>query len=203
MPRLNEQGVPTDLLEPQQVVAEWPDFDLDGIAVAAFERDAGHADPVLTTQGLFDRARELGADALLDRQVTGIERDGDGWTIRTSDASIAAERVLIAGGPWTRPLAAMVGADLPLTVERYIVATFAWGGDVRAPPTATCRTATTSAQRARTVPRRAAPPRAHRRPRRTSTSGSGATRPNASARGSCGASGAAARDLEGRLGEPV
>jgi len=133
VPRLNEQGVPTDLLEPQQVVAEWPDFDLDGIAVAAFERDAGHADPVLTTQGLFDRAHELGADALLDRQVTGIERDGDGWTIRTSDASIAAERVLIAGGPWTRPLAAMVGADLPLTVERHIVATFAWGGDVRAP----------------------------------------------------------------------
>jgi sarcosine oxidase subunit beta len=41
VPRLNNQGIPTDLLEPQQVVAEWPAFDLDGIAIAAFERDAG------------------------------------------------------------------------------------------------------------------------------------------------------------------
>jgi glycine/D-amino acid oxidase-like deaminating enzyme len=28
----------------------------------------------------------------------------------------------------------MVGADLPLTVERHIVATFAWSDDVRVPP---------------------------------------------------------------------
>jgi sarcosine oxidase subunit beta len=131
--RLNDQGIPTDLLEPQEVVAEWPDFDLEGIAVAAFERDAGHADPVLTTQGLFDRARELGADAILGHGVTAIERDGDRWTVRAEDRSIAADRVLIAAGPWSRPLAAMVGADLPLTVERHIVATFAWGGDVRTP----------------------------------------------------------------------
>ena len=133
VPRLNEQGIPTDLLEPQEVVAEWPDLDLDGVAVAAFERDAGHADPVLTTQGLFDRARELGADARLGHRVTAIERDGGGWRIDAGDGSIGAERVLIAAGPWSRPLAAMVGADLPLTVERHIVATFAWGGDVRAP----------------------------------------------------------------------
>ncbi len=133
VPRLNEQGIPTDLLEPQEVLAGWPDFDLEGIAVAAFEHDAGNADPVLTTQGLFGRARELGADALLDRRVTAIDRDGAGWSIRAGDEPFVAERVLIAAGPWTRPLAAMAGADLPLTVERHIVATFAWGGDVRAP----------------------------------------------------------------------
>ncbi|HJU57330.1 MAG TPA: FAD-dependent oxidoreductase [Actinomycetota bacterium] len=133
VPRLNDQGIPTELLEPQEVAGEWPDFDLDGIAVAAFERDAGHADPVLTTQGLFERARELGADALLDHAVTGIEPNGDGWTVRAGGTSITTKRLLIAAGPWTRALAAMVGADLPLTVERHIVATFAWGGTVRVP----------------------------------------------------------------------
>jgi glycine/D-amino acid oxidase-like deaminating enzyme len=133
VPRLNEQGIPTELLEPQQIAAEWPDFDLDGIALAAFERDAGHADPVLTTRGLFERARELGADAFIDHRVTSIEPDGDGWTVRANDTSIAADRVLIAAGPWSRPLTTMVGADLPLTVERHIVATFAWGGDIRVP----------------------------------------------------------------------
>ena len=133
VPRLNDQGIPTELLEPQEVAGEWPDFDLDGIAVAAFERNAGHADPVLTTQGLFERARELGADALLDHAVTGIEPNGDGWTVRAGGTSITTKRLLIAAGPWTRALAAMVGADLPLTVERHIVATFAWGGTIRVP----------------------------------------------------------------------
>ncbi len=133
VPRLNEQGIPTELLEPQQVVAEWPDFDLEGIAVAAFERDAGYADPVLTTQGLLDRARELGTQVVLGTAVTAIEPAGEAWTLTAGDASVTAERVLIAAGPWSRALAAMVGADLPLTVERHIVATFAWGGDVRVP----------------------------------------------------------------------
>ncbi len=133
VPRLNDQGIPTDLLEPQQVMAEWPAFDLDGIAIAAFERDAGYADPVLTTQGLLERARELGAQIRLGHGVTAIEPDGSAWTVSTTDGAIAAERVLIAAGPWSAPLAAMVGADLPLTVERHIVATFAWSDDTRVP----------------------------------------------------------------------
>jgi len=133
VPRLNDQGIPTDLLEPQQVVAEWPAFDLDGIAIAAFERDAGYADPVLTTQGLLERARELGAEINLGHGVMSIERRGSAWNVSTTDDLIAAERVLIAAGPWSAPLAAMVGADLPLTVERHIVATFAWSDDTRVP----------------------------------------------------------------------
>ena len=133
VPRLNDQGIPTDLLEPQQVAAEWPEFDLDGIAIAAFERDAGYADPVLTTQGLLERARELGAEIRLGHGVTAIAPEGSAWTVSTTDASVAAERVLIAAGPWSAPLAAMVGADLPLTVERHIVATFAWSDDTRVP----------------------------------------------------------------------
>jgi sarcosine oxidase, subunit beta len=133
VPRLNQQGVPTDLLDPRQVRSEWPAFDLDGISLAAFERDAGYADPVLTTQGLFERARELGAEALLGRAVTAIEPSGGAWTVRAGEQTVAAERVMIAAGPWSRTLAAMVGADLPLSVERHIVATFAWPGDVRVP----------------------------------------------------------------------
>jgi sarcosine oxidase, subunit beta len=131
--RLNDQGIPTDLLEPQQVVAEWPAFDLDGIAIAAFERDAGYADPVLTTQGLLERARELGAEINLGHRVAAIERRGSVWTVSTTEGAIAADRVLIAAGPWSAPLAAMVGVDLPLTVERHIVATFAWSDDTRVP----------------------------------------------------------------------
>jgi glycine/D-amino acid oxidase-like deaminating enzyme len=132
--RLNGQGIPCDLLTPDQVLAEWPAYDLDGIAVAAFEREAGHADPVLTTQGMLDAARDRGTEMRVGTLVTSIESDGDAWRVRMDDgSSLVSERVLIAAGPWTRPLAAQVGAPLPLTVERHVVAMFAWGGEARVP----------------------------------------------------------------------
>ncbi|MEX2420607.1 MAG: FAD-dependent oxidoreductase, partial [Actinomycetota bacterium] len=106
VPRLSEQGIPTDLLTPDQVLDKWPMFDLTGIAIAAFEHDAGYADPVLTTSGLLERARELGAEVRIGRDVTRIKPDGTAWRLTTDDGTaIGAERVLIAAGPWTRPLA--------------------------------------------------------------------------------------------------
>ncbi len=129
VPRLNAQGIPTELLTPEQILAEWPAFALDDIAIGAHELDAGYADPVLTTQGLLERARELGAEVQYGAAVTKLEPDGSGWAVVAADGTRAScARVLLAAGPWTKPLAAQVGADLPLTVERHIVATFAWGG---------------------------------------------------------------------------
>lgn len=134
VPRLDAQGIATDLLEPADVEVRWPALVVDDIAVAAFERGAGYADPVLVTQGLLERARDLGAEARYGVAVTTIGRDGSGWRLATTDGeTVTADRVLIAAGPWTKGLAAQVGADLPLTVERHIVATFAWGDDVRVP----------------------------------------------------------------------
>lgn len=129
VPRLNEQGVRTELLTPGEIAAAWPAFDLTGIGIGAHELDAGYADPVLTTQGLLDRARELGARTVFGTRVTAIQPEGGAWAIATDDGSrTSCARVLLASGPWTKPLAAQVGADLPLTVERHIVSTFAWGG---------------------------------------------------------------------------
>ena len=129
VPRLNAQGIPTELLTPEQILGEWPAFALEDIAIGAHELDAGYADPVLTTQGLLERARELGAEIRYGAAVTNLAPDGGDWTLTIGDGSrVTCARVLLAAGPWTKPLAAQVGADLPLTVERHIVATFAWGG---------------------------------------------------------------------------
>lgn len=129
VPRLNAQGIRTELLTPEQILAEWPAFALDDIAIGAHELDAGYADPVLTTQGLLERARELGAEVRYGAAVTALEPAGSEWAVVAADGTRAScARVLLATGPWTKPLAEQVGADLPLTVERHIVATFAWGG---------------------------------------------------------------------------
>ncbi|MBI3647734.1 MAG: FAD-binding oxidoreductase [Actinobacteria bacterium] len=126
---LNAAGIEVELLSVGEVAGREPGFDLEGVGIAAYEVGAGYADPHATTEGLFARAVELGAEARLGRAVTSIEPDptGGGSIVTVDGTRTACGRVLIAAGPWTRPLALQVGADLPLTVERHIVATFRWG----------------------------------------------------------------------------
>ena len=126
---LNDLGVATDLLEPSALAERLPSFDLSGVAIAAFERHAGYADPHATTEGLFRAALERGAEARLGATVTAIEPDpaGGGVLVTGAGERLACDRILLAAGPWTRPLARMVGVELPLTVERHVVASFGWG----------------------------------------------------------------------------
>jgi len=125
---MNSIGTRIDVLSPDDLLREFPLFDLDGIGVAGWEPGAGYADPVATTAGLLARASELGATLRLYTRVAGVEpRRGGGAKLLLENGETAEfERLLIAAGPWTKPLAAHVGADLPLTVERHYVATIHW-----------------------------------------------------------------------------
>ena len=58
---LNELGIPVDVLDPAEIARRFPAFALDGIAVGAWEREAGYADPVAVTEGLIDGAKRDGA----------------------------------------------------------------------------------------------------------------------------------------------
>jgi glycine/D-amino acid oxidase-like deaminating enzyme len=127
--RLNALGIVTETLGPDEIAGRYPAFDLEGIGIAAVERDAGYADPHATTDGLLRRAIELGAVVRSGRAVRMIESGAAGVTIATEEGeTIACDRALIAAGPWSGPLAAQVGADLSLTVERHVVAAFRWAG---------------------------------------------------------------------------
>jgi sarcosine oxidase subunit beta len=128
--RLNDLGIRTELLDPEEIGSRFPGFDLFGIGIGAWDADAGYADPAGTTVGLLKRAVELGAEARVRQAVSAIEpRAGEGWSLRTADGNrVGCRRVLIAAGPWTAQLAAQVDVSLPLTVERHVVVTFRWGG---------------------------------------------------------------------------
>lgn len=129
-------GTTTDVLDVAALSDAFPRFSPDGLGIAAHEHGAGYADPVATTVGLAHRARELGARL---RQYTAVTRLEEGrgerpHRVTLSDGVvIEAQRILLAAGPWTGPLARQVGAELPLTVERHVVATFAWGGATAVP----------------------------------------------------------------------
>ena len=126
---LTEVGTEVELRTPSALAQQHPEMNLDGIAIAASEIHAGYADPVATTQGLFQRAVELGLTPRLHTKVSTIEpRPGGGAYLATSGTErIECARLLIAAGPWTKGLAEQVDVELPLTVERHYVATFGWG----------------------------------------------------------------------------
>ena len=126
--RLNTMGIVAELLERDDLAGRLPGFDLADIAVGVFERDAGYADPHATTEGLFRMALEGGVQARLGSAVVGLEPSaaGGGTLVTAAGEKASCGRILIAAGPWTRPLALQAGADLPLSVERHIVVTFRW-----------------------------------------------------------------------------
>jgi glycine/D-amino acid oxidase-like deaminating enzyme len=125
---MNSIGTRIDMLSPGDVRREFPLFEIKGIGVAAWEPDAGYADPVATTTGLLAKAAELGARQRLYTHVIGLQpRPGGGAKLLLDGGeTFECERLLIAAGPWTRGLAAHLGSQLPLTVERHYVATIRW-----------------------------------------------------------------------------
>ncbi len=125
---LREVGTSVEIVDPDRLASEHPQIVSDGSA-AVWEADAGHADPAGTTRALVDDAARHGVKICPHTMIVRIEpRPGGGAIVRDADGQVTeCERALIATGPWTRPLLAQLGVQLPLTVERHIVATFAWG----------------------------------------------------------------------------
>jgi sarcosine oxidase, subunit beta len=128
--RLRGLGISVDVLDADALAAAHPELDLDGVSVGVWEPASGYADPAATTTSLFEAAVAAGVTPRLHTQIAAIEPTaGGGATVVTHDGEATqCNRLLIAAGPWTKPLAAMAGVEVPLTVERHIVATFAWGG---------------------------------------------------------------------------
>ncbi|HEY7526033.1 MAG TPA: FAD-binding oxidoreductase [Candidatus Limnocylindria bacterium] len=123
--RLNELGIRIELHDADALPQAFPQFNFEGIGIGAYEVDAGYADPAGTTAGMMAGALAAGAALRARTTVTEVRpRPGSGALISLDDGtSLEAQRLLIAAGPWTAPLARQLGVELPLTVERHVVAT--------------------------------------------------------------------------------
>jgi sarcosine oxidase subunit beta len=131
--RLNALDIGVELHAGDDLQGQFPQFVLDDIGIGAYEFDAGYADPAGTTAGMM--AGALAAGATLRSHTLAQEirlRPGGGAEVLlASEETLEAERLLIAAGPWTRSLASQLGVDLPLTVERHVVATTRLGNTSR------------------------------------------------------------------------
>lgn len=132
---LVDLGVSVEVLGPDEVTVRFPGIDLgagDGpgsagtggnVAVAVREEQAGYADPYRTTWGFVTAARARGAVVHADTRVVRITETPGQVELTTADGTThRVQRLLLAAGPWTAPLAAQLGVPLPLHAERHVVA---------------------------------------------------------------------------------
>jgi len=121
--RLAAGGEPIETRTVVEMADIAPGFVLDGIAMGVWEPESGYADPVGTSLGFADAARRLGATVRVDTQVAGLlTQNGSVAGVRLVDGSlISSSRVVIAAGPWSRPLLATIGVSLPTYPERHAI----------------------------------------------------------------------------------
>lgn len=118
-------GIRTSVLAPEELRSLIPDLATDDLAAAAYEPEAGYADPHLATAAYADAARRLGARILVDTEVTAIRFTGDRVAgVETNRGRFDAPLVLNCGGPWGARIAAMAGVDVPIRSCRVQVAVF-------------------------------------------------------------------------------
>jgi len=97
-----------------------PDLNRQGLIGGTYSPGDGSASPLLTAHAFYMRARERGAEFRFRERVTGIiRRRGKVVGVRTDQGGYATETVINAAGPWARPVAQMVGVDLPVVPDSH------------------------------------------------------------------------------------
>ena len=113
-------GIDADVVSPDEVLDLFPMLAVREDETFAYEPESGYADPYSLTTGYAHRARDLGAAVLTDTRVTGVEIAGGKVTgVTTPDGTIATPLVVIAAGPWSKPLLDRIGVNVPLSTVRH------------------------------------------------------------------------------------
>lgn len=126
MPTLRENvtlqhrlGIRAEVLDPDGLRRLDARLAVDDVAGAAWEPDSGFADGYATATGFAAGARRDGAEIWEATSVSGIELQGGRVTgVTTSRGFVDASAVLVAAGPWTSPLLAPVGIEIPIVAAR-------------------------------------------------------------------------------------
>ncbi|MGD1925737.1 MAG: NAD(P)/FAD-dependent oxidoreductase [Paracoccaceae bacterium] len=116
----SDLGAGTRILTPDQIAAEYPFYNLDGVVLGSHNPvDEGYFDGGTIFDWFKRKARKKGAE-YIHNEVTAIGREGDrvtGVTLKSGD-TIAAGTIVNASGPRAAGTARLAGFDLPLEPRR-------------------------------------------------------------------------------------
>jgi sarcosine oxidase subunit beta len=121
----NSLGVPSTMLNPQEIATLVPEVDLTGILGASWCPNDGLVDPNSLLQGYVANARRLGATLVTDAEVTGIQVEhGRVTRVHSRAGSIDTSRVIMTAGAWSARVGAMAGVTIPIQpIRRQIAVT--------------------------------------------------------------------------------
>ena len=113
-------GIPTFLVNADDVRRLAPHFNADDVTLAAYEPESGYADPPAAASGLMNAARQRGAELEQGCEVTAILTSGGRVSgVETTTGAYAAPVVVNAAGAWAAEVARMVGLDIPVDTWRH------------------------------------------------------------------------------------
>jgi sarcosine oxidase, subunit beta len=121
----NSLGVPSRVVSVAEIAELAPEVDISGIIGGTWCPLDGLVDPNSLLQGYVSNARRLGVTLLTNTPALGIDvANGRVQRVLTKDGPIDAPTVVIAAGPWSAKIGAMVGVELPIQpIRRQIAVT--------------------------------------------------------------------------------
>ena len=121
--QLQAFGANTQIIARGELRDLQPATRVDDVTLAAYEPDAGFADPVLATQALAARAKESGVTFKTGTTVKSIRVDyGRVIGVETNIGLIEALNVVIIAGPWVDRLLKPLKAAIGIRAQRAEVA---------------------------------------------------------------------------------
>ena len=116
-------GANIELIDRQQLKELEPDWKVDEVEIAAYEPDSGYGDGNVVANDFLSRARESGAAYHSKTRATHfLIEAGRIRGVQTEQGEIHSPAVIVATGPWTRPLFRDAGYDPPIETEFHQVA---------------------------------------------------------------------------------
>jgi sarcosine oxidase, subunit beta len=121
-----EAGVENEWVEPKEGKRRFPGLNWDRFVGATYTADDGYVHPPIAARNAtFAVGLSEGVDLFEMSEVLGIERNADGYSVRTVRGVFEAERVVDAGGPrGAAEVGAMVGVKVPVMAVQHQVVSF-------------------------------------------------------------------------------
>lgn len=116
-----QHDVETELLTEQRFLQLWPLASWDGVLTALHFPGDGSVNPGYAAIAFAKLAADGGVALREDVRILNVLTAGNRVTgVRTSQGDVEAEVVVLAGGLWTRDLAATAGAHVPLYAAEHM-----------------------------------------------------------------------------------
>ncbi len=116
-----QNGIDARILDPGGVAGLWPIASTDGVLAGLRFASGGHVNPGYAALAMAKLAHEAGVSIREGVTVTAILHEGGRATgVETEQGTVLADRLVIAGGLWSRDLAATAGVHLPLYAAEHV-----------------------------------------------------------------------------------